>query len=68
MALFLNVLQNYDEYRFEKSKSMYIDLVEVNYALKDFQFSLITENLTLKTLKEDETIYLTVMAHKIKKG
>lgn len=36
MALFLNVLQNYDEYRFEKSKSMYIDLVEVNYALKDF--------------------------------
>lgn len=68
MALFLNILQNYDEYRFERSKSMYIDLVEINYEKKDFQFSLITENLTLKTLKEDDTLYLSVVVHKLKKG
>ena len=68
MALFLNLIQNEDQGNFELSKSIYFDLLIVNYDEKDFKFNIVTQNLIMKSLKTDETIYLIVIIQKVKKG
>ncbi|KRX01229.1 hypothetical protein PPERSA_05815 [Pseudocohnilembus persalinus] len=68
MAFFINLFQNYDEHRYEKSRSMFFDLIEINYQVPDYKFSVLTENLIKKTLKMDDTLYLTTIVKKVKKG
>jgi hypothetical protein len=53
MALFLNVLQDEDQSRFDLAKTIYYDLVEVDYSKEKFPYKISTENLTLRQFNPD---------------